>query len=150
MEAEEPQRAAWALDVSRLDSSDVIEGLKRAEQEPETSPSETGGGAEHTGGQAREPVDPTAPVEDGGMGISDEEINSGVGEIFDGLTKIASGALGQDITPTDSEKVEAGQKLGPLVQKRFPTVRRYTLETAALLWVLGYLNDKTNVAELMK
>lgn len=84
------------------------------------------------------------------MGISDEEINAGVGEVFDGLTKIASGALGQDITPTDAEKTEAGQKLGPLVQKRFPTVRRYTLETAALLWILGYVNEKTDLAELIR
>jgi hypothetical protein len=148
MEAQDSE--AWALDVSRLESSEVVEGLKNAQLEPETEPDTTGGGSDQTNEQAREPVDATGPVDEGGMGISDSELNAGVGEVFSGLTKVLSGVAGQDLTPTPDEKQEAGKKFGPLVKKRFPTVRRYTLETAALLWLLGYLNDKTDVGELVR
>lgn len=153
MEAEKPERDAWALDVSALESADVIDGLQNASLEGESG----GGGDEadelNAGDRAPEPgrveMDATGSPASGGMGISDEEINKGTAEIFDGVTKVLSGMAGQDLTPTDAEKDEAGKKLGPLVQRRFPTVREYTLETAALLWVLGYFNEKADLSDLM-
>lgn len=154
MEAEKPERDAWALDVSALESADVIDGLQNASLEGDSGGGGADGGDGLAGGRVeddpgRVEMDAQGSPASGGMGISDEEINKGVGEIFDGLTKVASGMAGQDLTPTDAEKTEAGKKLGPLVQRRFPTVREYTLETAALLWVLGYFNEKADLSDLV-
>jgi hypothetical protein len=152
MEAHEANAEAWALDVSQMECAEVIESLKSASLKAETN----GKTSENTGndlnGRDAESVemDVMGDLESGGMGISDAELNRGAGEVFSGLTKILSGMVGQDLTPTEEEKKEAGRKFGPVIQKRFPTVRRYTPETAVLLWLLGYLNDKTDVSELVR
>jgi len=151
---ETEQHGAWALDVSRLESSEVIESLSHASFEPEAeSPNEREGGGMSAGDDrapSRVEMDAQTPVSEGGMGLSDEEINKGAGEIFSGAMKLFSGAVGQDLTPNKEEKREAGKKLGPVIQKRFPTVRRYTAETALVLWVFAYLNDKTDTAQLLR
>ena len=153
MNSTDEKGKTWALDISRLESAEVIEGLQNASlDEPNDDEEDRGDELDPSDRPARPgrvEMDATDSPASGGMGISDEEINRGVGEVFDGLTKIASGMAGQDLTPTPDEKDEAGKKLGPLVQKRFPTVRRYTLETAALLWILGYFNDKADLTEFL-
>jgi hypothetical protein len=152
---------AWALDVSRLESSEVIESLSHASSESGMEfPNEQGAGGDGLAGgrtgadddraPGRVEMDAQAPVSEGGMGLSDQEINNGAGEIFSGAMKLLSGAVGQDLTPDENEKKEAGKKLGPVVQKRFPTVRRYTPETALTIWLFAYLNDKTDTAQLLR